>query len=146
MSDTDRPVLTSISQVKRDLKSELTYVPDWDFRVWVWGLTAAEADRYRLPMFQVNPKTNKLKLDMTAQNIRLAAHAMRVPGGAPMFPDIQKGIEELGELSSAGVEVVAKVARRLSGMSDESESDVEGNSGAGQTGSSPSASVEPWEA
>lgn len=132
------PTLSSRQQIKSTLKRELVPVEEWGYQVWVSELSAAELDEFRLPMYQMT-EDGKLKINMAGQSIRMAVLSMQDEHGNRIYPDTEEGIELLGAEGAAGVEVVAKVARRLSRQTDEAQAALEGNSDAGTTGDSPSA-------
>lgn len=140
MASKSLPTLGSAAQLQpKPLNRELTPVEDWGFEIWISALTAGELDEYRAPMYEFDPDKGKMKLNMRGQNARLAALAIQDEHRNRIFPDVEEGIERINDLGAAGAEVVAKVARRLSGLDDDSAKAMEGNSEAGQTGDSPSA-------
>lgn len=139
MSTSSLPVLSTAGQIQTTLKRELVPVEEWGYQVWVSELTAAEVDAYRLPMYQFDPVTSTMKLNMAEQSIRICVYAMEDENGNKIYPDVEAGIEDLGAKGAAGVAVVAKVAQRLSNVTDDSAKTIEGNSEAGTTGASPSA-------
>ena len=139
MSSNSLPTLSSAKQIQTIVKRELVPVEEWGYAVWVAGLDAGGLDEYRAPMYEFDVESGKMKLNMRGQNVRLAALTMEDEHGNLIYPDLEEGIADLNTKDAAGVEKVAKVARRLSGMGDDSGKVMEGNSAAGQTGDSPSA-------
>lgn len=136
MSGVSLPVLSSAQQIQTTLARELVPVEEWGYSVWVSELTAGGLDEYRAPMYKFDVETSTMRLDMSGQTIRLCVLAMQDEGGNRIYPDTEAGIEDLATKGSAGVEVVAKVARRLSRLDDAKK--IEGNSEAGPTGDSSS--------
>lgn len=132
------PVLSSAGQIPVKLNKELVPVEEWGYQVWVWELTAGQQDAYRAPMFQWDEASGKMKPNLDGQNTRLVVHAVHDENGHLLYPDVEAGIQAVGELGAAGVAVVAKVAQRLSRMNDDASKKSEGNSEAGLTGASPS--------
>lgn len=129
------------------LGRERVEVPEWGVAVWVWELTAEQLDGYRTAMW--TQRNGKVRMDlakMRANTARLLVHAIRTQNGDPIF-DEATGPDRILQMGSAGVEKLAKVARRLSGLNDDDEDeDAEGNSAAGQTGSPNGTSPSPSDA
>ena len=148
----DLPDLTNLGQLLHGvtLQRERVPVPEWGCNVWVYELTGEELDLYRSYIW--TEKGGKIRMTVSrlrAQTARLLAVAIRREDGSRIFDDAT-GPDRLMQMGSSGLEKLAKVARRLSGVSDDdAESSAEGNSEAGPTGSgsgtSPSPSVEPVE-
>lgn len=138
MTTPSLPVLASAAQIQTTLKRELVPVEEWGYCVWVSELTAGKLDEYRTPMYVFDSDAGKMHLNMAEQGLRLVTLSMQDEHGNEIYPDVEAGIEDLKSKGSAGVEVVAKVARRLSGLGDDAKQ-LEGNSGAGKTGASRSA-------
>lgn len=134
--DDDFPVLTSGSQLSGvEVQAELVVVRPWRRKVWVQELTGEELDEYREPMSVIDSKNN-IKLNLKESSLRLLAMAIRDAHGNRIYQNTADGIKILGKMPSSGLEIIAKVARRLSGMG---EDDVEEAAGKSEpTPSSPS--------
>lgn len=128
--DEDFPVLTSAYQLQDvTVQAELVTVKPWRCKVWVQELTGEELDEYREPMSVID-KNNKITLSLKNSSLRLLAMAIRDANGNRMYPNTKDGIKILGMMPSSGLEIVATVARRLSGMGTE---DVEETAGKSET-------------
>lgn len=140
----DLPVLSSAAQIRGELKRRLVPVPQWGYACWVSELTGGELDAYRQKMYKIDGA--QLDLNMENNTLRLLALALRDASNNRLFPDTEQGVTELKDKPAGGLEVLAKAARQLSGLSDEDKKATEGNSEAGQTGGSssdsPATSVE----
>lgn len=122
----DFPVLTSGAQLSDiEVGSELVVVRPWKRKVWVQELTGEELDEYREPMSVIDKKNN-ITLNLKESSLRLLAMAIRDANGNRIYPNTEAGIKILGKMPSGGLEIIAKVARRLSGMG---EDDVEEQAG-----------------
>lgn len=126
------PVLSNAGQIPVKLAKELVEVEDFGFAVWVHELTAGELDEYRQPMYEVD-ENNKFKINIKGQALRMCVYAMRDADGNRLYPNVNQGIEDLGERGSAGVEQIAKVANRLSKQSGDDDKTLAKNSVGGQT-------------
>jgi len=136
--DDDFPVLTTGAQLEKiEVRAELVRVVPWRRKVWVQELTGEELDEYREPMSVIDSKNN-IKLNLKESSLRLLAMAIRDANGNRIYPNTEAGIKILGKMPSSGLEIIAKVARQLSGMGEE-EVEVE----AGK--SEPTPSSHSWE-
>lgn len=113
------PTLSNPNQIRAVVERVKVFVPQWKCHVWVHELTGEELDLYRQPMYQV--KETKLTLSLTENTLRLLAYALRTEQGDRLWPNTKRGVAELGKLPSGGSELLAKTARRLSGLSDDDE-------------------------
>lgn len=124
----DFPVLTSGSQLEKiEVQAELVRVVPWRRMVWVQELTGEELDEYREPMSVIDAKNN-IKLNLKESSLRLLAMAIRDANGNRIYPNTEAGIRILGKLPSSGLEIIAKVARRLSGMGEDEVEETAGKS------------------
>ncbi len=123
-----------------DLKQERVSVPEWavDGEVIVRGATALERDDYEQSLFQTRATGDKteLKTDFRNAKARLAVKCMIDETGNRIFSD--QDAEALGAKSSEVIDRIVTKIRKLSGMTIESRREMEKNSVAGQTESSPS--------
>lgn len=130
------------------LARERVEVPEWGLGVWVWELTGEQLDAYRNHALQ--QRGGKVRIELTrlrASTARLLTFAIRTEHGDPVF-DEHDGPDRLLRMGAAGIERVAKVARRLSRIEedDDDEASAEGNSAAGRTGSSNGTAPSPLDA
>lgn len=144
----DLPVLSSPSQLRTvKLARELVQVPEWGVSVWVWEMTGAEVESWRQSLM----RKGKVELNPRAQRertARLLCRVIRDEQGNRMYSDHDAAM--FMDMGSAGMERVAEVALRLSGLSraaddrdddeDDGEDEATGNSGAAPSGSSTSTS------
>lgn len=134
---TTRPVLSAPHQLAQvRLASEL--VEDvWGFDVWIWELTGTELDLYR--QGQIKTKGAKVTLDLRSNTARLLVYAIRNESGERLYSE--RDVPELLKLGASGLEKLATVARRLSGLDeDDEEAEMEGNFDGDLIASSPSPS------
>lgn len=135
------PVLSNPTQLHSvKLARERVEVPEWGLSVWVWELNGADLDAYRQSMYR-QTKGTKVSLDLRNNTARLLTYALRDEDGQRVLDD-HDGVHRLLGMGSAGLERLAAVARRLSGM-DDSDEDAEGNSDAAPSGFSSSTSPSP---
>lgn len=117
----DLPVLSAAHQLGTvRLARELVPVPEWGHAVWVWELTGEDLDAYRNAMYRT--KGAKVTLDLRSNTARLLTYAVRDEHGNRVFDDAT-GVSRLLGMGSAGVERLAKVARRLSALDDDDDDD-----------------------
>jgi hypothetical protein len=126
--DDDFPVLNSGAQLDGvQVQAELVIVRPWRKKVWVQELTGSELDEYREPMSVIDSKNN-IKLSLKDSGLRLLAMAIRDANGNRLYPNTDAGIKILGTMPSSGLEIIAKVARRLSGMGEDDVEEMAGKS------------------
>jgi hypothetical protein len=121
-----------------DRRYEDVSVPEWDGEVRVRSLSGLERDRWEASMLRQVGNTQKT--DYANARAKLVAASAVDEAGNLMFPDA-KDVVALGKKSSAALDRVFAVCKRLSGVSDEDIEDLEGNSEPAQSG--PSTSVSP---
>lgn len=124
-----------------DLPRERVAVPEWGGgEVIVRALTAAERDTYNSTLFQVRPRGRSRDPEVVynPQNAtaRLVALCVVDDEGNRLFKDTD--LERLANKNARALERIAAVARRLSGLDEESQGDIEGNSGPSRKGGSSS--------
>lgn len=93
-----------------DLKSERVKVPEWGGEVIVRELTGAERDVWESSV--VKTEGNKVKIDSINMRAKLAAASIVGEDGKRLFTD--KDVVKLGKKSSAALDLVVDVAKRLS--------------------------------
>lgn len=127
-----------------DIKTETVPVPEWGGDVIVRGLTGDELDAYQAGIRQLRPRLDGrgMEVVLVPDNARakLLVKCLLDDDGQRLFAD--NDAPALGRKNGAVVDRLYDVAAALSGISDEAQEDIEGNSEAGQTGDSPSASPE----
>lgn len=144
------PALTSRAQLQAvQLATKWVNVPEWGVRVLVSELTGEEVERWRQSLM----RKGKVDLDPRAQRMRTARFlcmAIRDENGERIYSDHDAAL--ILRLGSGGMERVAKVALRLSGLGvnedDEAEDDmpeVEANLEPTRNGSSSFDSLQSYE-
>ncbi|MCW2902598.1 MAG: hypothetical protein JWO67_4863 [Streptosporangiaceae bacterium] len=134
--DDDFPVLTSGAQLQDvQVRAELVVVKPWRRKVWCQELTGEELDEFREPMSVIG-KDNSITLNLKNNTLRLLAMAIRDANGNRLYPNTDAGIKILGKMPSSGLEILAAVARRLSGMGEDDVEEMAGKSEAEQTSAS----------
>jgi hypothetical protein len=122
----------SIGDIRSELRVEEVIVPEWHgprgnlARCHVRELPGNEFDLYQSAMFKIDG--SDYELNMSENSLRLLAYCMCDKAGAPMFPNKERGIKQLGFLGQGGLDRVATVARRLNGLDKGSKKRAEGNS------------------
>ena len=114
------------------------HIPAWadedgDDVVLVRGLTSHEWDSHQSAVGEAKPGQSNVSAELLVKCIL-------APNGMRLFKDSDAGI--VGELSVGDVTKLGAAVLELSGLTEESEKAIEGNSEAGQTGSSDSDSPE----
>lgn len=112
-----------------DLKRVEVAVPEWGGTVWVRTLTGGECNTLFASVARKG-----VKADDETYIVQIAAMAMVDDAGARLFTN--GDTENLGKKSFVALRRVFEVAQQLSGLSDESARELEGNSGDGQTDNS----------
>jgi hypothetical protein len=118
-----------------DLPRELVSVPEWGGEVYVRTLTGTERDSYEAQSVEKRGKSYEANL----RNLRakLCALAMCDEQGKRLFGE--GDVEALGAKSSAALDRVFSVARRLSGLGAEDFEELAKNSESAREGASSSA-------
>ncbi|MFI6105846.1 hypothetical protein [Streptomyces sp. NPDC051310] len=120
-----------------DLSTEDVDVPEWGGTVRVRALSGTERDKIEASM--VSASGTSLNTEKLAGfRARLAAAAIVDENGKRMFRS-EAETRRLGEKSATALQRVCDVAMRLSGLTEEDQAELLGNSGAALSGSSTSA-------
>jgi hypothetical protein len=119
-----------------DLGFEDVPVPEWGGTVRVRELTGTERDKMEASMAGASGRPSPEKL--TGFRARLAAAALVDEQGKRLFRSDAE-TRRLGEKSATALQRVCDVAMRLSGLTDEDQSELLGNSEPGQSEPSTSA-------
>lgn len=119
-----------------DLPRELVDVPEWGGEVWVGTMTGADASYYQTSLLNIDGEGKVKSVNVEGADVRLAALTIQNEDGSLMFG--RKEVEALGKKSPKALERVCKVAQRLNGLDDGAEDREAGNSGAMESGGSPS--------
>jgi hypothetical protein len=111
-----------------DIETEWVEVPEWGGGVYVRGLTAGQRDRLESSLLDRKGQPQPARLaEFRSRLLSLCA----VDGdGKPLFTE--RDVPRLMNKSVGAVGKVLDVARRLSGMSEDDEADLVGESGAAQ--------------
>lgn len=120
-----------------DSETEAVDVPEWGDKVYVRSLTGKELDDY----------TNGLRKQVGNQTVmqpnqhaKLLVRALVDENGVRLFTD--RDVEELGKKNAKVLDRLWDVAARLSGLTDEEQEAIEGNSGGALSADSSSGSPE----
>jgi hypothetical protein len=117
-----------------DIPTEEVTVPEWKGRkVMVCGLTAAGKNAYEASLVEIKGNSRKVKLENALAKLLVRCLVNRQR--QPLFTETD--IERLGTKSAAALERLARVAQRLSGMSQADVEELVKNSDAAQSGDSP---------
>jgi len=103
-----------------DIVIEEVPVPEWNDSVLIRSMSGAERDAFEM----ANRK--KGQTDLRNYRARYLVRCIVNENGTKIFTDAQAA--ELGKRSSKVIDRLYAVAAKLSGMDDESEAEVEGNS------------------
>lgn len=117
------------------LPVELVAVPEWGGAVYVRTLTAGERDAYESSCVKVG-KGGKVEPSLLNARGRLAALAICDEKGSRLFDD--DDANELGRKNARALDRVCEVAKRLSGMGEDSTEQAEKNSESAPSGGSSS--------
>jgi hypothetical protein len=117
----------------KELPTEEIEVPEWGGTVLIRGLDGEGRDEFEASMIVI--RNNKGYPDTANTRAKLAARCIIDPDTRePMFT--QSDVYALGKLSGAALDRVFTVASRLSGLSEEDQAELEGNSAAAPGGDS----------
>jgi hypothetical protein len=109
-----------------DIVTETVDCPEWGGKVRVKAMTGAERDA-----FEQSIRRNG-EIDVTNARAKLLVRVLVNENGTRIFSE--RHAPELGKKSSLVLNRLYEVAARLSGMSDEDEAAMEGNSETAPTG------------
>lgn len=129
-----------------DIQTEKVPVPEWGDDVIIRGLTGEERDAYEGSRRQIrNLGTPQQEMVLIQDNMRanLLVKCIVDENGERLFTDRDAGL--LGMKNGRVLDRLFDVAARLSGLNDEEQEKLEGNSGTGDgsTSSSPATSDAP---
>lgn len=112
-----------------DIKTEEVYVPEWQARVLVRGMSGTERDR-----FEASNITGKgANRDINLRNYRARLIIWSVVDDEGAFLFTEKDEDWIGAKSAAALERIVDVARRLSGISNQDVEELVGESESGQS-------------
>lgn len=120
-----------------DQVTEPVDVPEWGGKVNVRSLTGRELDHYNS---NIRKQVGNQVVMQPNPRAKLVALALVDDAGERLFAD--KDVEALGRKNSKVIDRLWDVAARLSGLTDEEQDEIEGNSDAALSGDSPSDSPE----
>lgn len=118
-----------------DIVTETVDVPEWGGKVNIRGLTGRELDDYQNSLRKI------VKDQVVAQpnsRAKLLVKTLVNDEGGRLFAD--KDVEALARRSGRVLDRLWDVAARLSGISEEEQEEIEGNSAGEESGSSSSSS------
>jgi hypothetical protein len=121
-----------------DLETREVDVPEWGGSVLVRGLTGRERDAYETSLTTERQTKAGVQRGVDLDNVRakLIARCVVDEDGQRLFKD--QDIAALGAKSAVALNRVYDVALELSGLTDESQEEIEGNSDAATGGDSSS--------
>jgi hypothetical protein len=117
-----------------DIQTEDVLIPEWGGAVRVKGLNAAERDAYEASI--VGKGKGQKGPNYSNVRARLVALTVIDEAGNQLFGPAD--VRQLGEKSAAPIDRIYDVAARLSGITEEDEEELEGNSEPGQSDGSSS--------
>lgn len=120
-----------------DSNSETLDVPEWGGKVNVRSLTGRELDDYQNSLRKI--VNNQIIVQPNA-HAKLVARALVDDNGVRLFTD--KDVDALGKKNAKVLDRLWDVAARLSGISDEEQEEIEGNSDGEPNAASTSGSPE----
>ena len=103
-----------------DIVTEAVDCPEWGVKVWIKGMSGAERDAFEQSI------RRRGELDLTNARAKLLVRVIVNENGTRIFADSHA--PALGKKSSLVINRLYEVAARLSGMSDEEQEAMEGNS------------------
>lgn len=119
------PLLTrnDLDQIK--LKRKYVEVPDWGGTVLIRELTGEQRDSYEGSLFNNTAPTKGQPRRMNTQNARarLVAMCLIDEEGKRLYNDNEAYL--LGQLGSQGVDLLFDECRKLSGITDEDNKEIE---------------------
>lgn len=121
-----------------DTLVEKVDVPEWGGDVIVRGLSGTELDSYQNSCRRF--QGGELVPILTNARAKLVVRALVDESGERLFTD--KDVDKLGRKSAKVIDRIYDVAARLSGISEEMQQELEGNSDAAMSGDSSSSSPE----
>lgn len=124
-----------------DQVTETVDVPEWGDKVNVRSLTGRELDHYNA---SIRKQVGNQMVVQPNVRARLLVLALVDDAGVRLFTD--KDVDLVGRKNSKAIDRLWDVAARLSGLSEEAQEAMEGNSGSEETDSSSSSSPEPSDA
>jgi hypothetical protein len=102
-----------------DIETEAVDVPEWGGKVFIHGLSAIEVDRYNRSLVVMDGKGNTTVGRLDNVRASLVVRCLVDENGERLFDD--QHARELGKKSSAVIQRLWEVARRLSRMDDTQE-------------------------
>lgn len=108
------------------LRTEYVSVPEWGYRVRIRELMGSDRDAYEASIVgtRISGKKNAPReLNLLNARARLVARAMIDEGGKRIYQDNEAG--RLGQMPAAGLERVYDAVRKLSGITDSDEKELE---------------------
>jgi hypothetical protein len=102
-----------------DIETEAVDVPEWGGKVFIHGLSAVEVDSYNRSLVVMDGKGNTKVGRLENVRASLVVRCLVDEDGERLFQDHQA--KQLGAKSSAVIQRLWEIARRLSRMDDEQE-------------------------
>lgn len=124
-----------------DIQTETVDVPEWGGKVTIRGLTGRELDDYQNSLRKIVRDQVVMQPNSRA---KLLVKSIVDDQGSRLFTD--KDVDALARRSGRVLDRLWDVAARLSGITDEEQEEMEGNSDAASSGSSSSSSPVPSDA
>lgn len=109
-----------------ELRTEYVDVPEWELRVRIKELMGSDRDAYEASIVgsRISGRKNAPReLNLLNARARLVCRAMIDDSGKRLYADNEAHL--LGKKPAAGLERIYDAVRRLSGISDEDEKELE---------------------
>ena len=125
--DENLPIASRADLDRIELRTEIVEVPEWGtgLRVRIRELMGADRDAYEASIVgsRISGKRNAPReLNLLNARARLVARALIDANGQRLYQDAEAG--KLGQKPAAGLEKIYNAVRRLSGISDEDEKEL----------------------
>lgn len=111
------------------LQTKVVLVPEWGGDVCIRELTGTERDSYEASIFtpggvaSVNAKQKTQRIDLSNARARLVALCLIDDNGQRLYKDNE--IYALGKLNARGLDRVYDECRKLSGITDDDQAEIE---------------------
>lgn len=132
MPEGDFEEINSSSQIRGELELKWVLCPEWPGSsgkpglYWLTGLSGNDFDDYQSAMFEV--EGSEYTLNMRKNSIRLLAYCLVNKSGDRLYPNLDRGMKEIGFKPHNGIDRLATVAREMNGLDKNAKKRAEKNS------------------